>query len=205
MVTRSKSNKKQSPDATQLLLDELKEIYSAESQLSRAVPRLSKAVESETLKKMLDTRLEQGERLIDDLEQAFEALNASPGRRKNAAAEGLIAEAREHVQELGQGFALDAVLIGALQKLEHYCIAAWGTAKSLAQAASQKQIVTAMERALDEGKQVDTEMTRMAESEIIPALLSMSGEAEEGEEEEDKTTGGRGKSAGSSSDRHVSH
>jgi ferritin-like metal-binding protein YciE len=177
--------KKQTPDATELLLDELKGIYSAESQLMRAAPRLAKVAETESLRKMLETRLEQGERIIEELDQAFETMNTSPGRRKNVAAEGLIGDAREHIQEVEAGPALDAVLAAAIQKTEHYCIAAWGTAKALAEATGQQQVVKTMERALEEGKKFDAEMTRLAESELTPALLSMSeGEEEEGEEGE---------------------
>jgi hypothetical protein len=107
-----------------------------------------------------------------------EELEESPGRKKNVAAEGLSNDAREHVQEIEEGPALDAVLIGAMQKTEHYCIAAWGTAKSLAQAMEQKTALKTMERALKEGKALDEQLTELAENEVTPALLS-AGEARE--------------------------
>src|SRR5882762_3554717 len=154
MATKAKASRrssKDSPDATELLVLELQEIHSAENQLSRVLPRLAKAAESQKLAGMLEQRLEQGERLIKDIESVFDEMDASPGRKKNVAAEGLINDAREHVQEIEPGPALDAVLIGAIQKTEHYCIAAWGTARSLAQAVGQKTAGQAMERALKEG------------------------------------------------------
>jgi len=133
MAARSKSSKRSqsdSPNANELLVVELQEIYSAESQLSRVLPRLSKSVDSDKLRKMLDERQEEGARILEELDGAFEEMNRTPGRKKNIAAEGLINDVREHVQEIEQGPGLDAVIIASIQKTEHYCIAAWGTAKS---------------------------------------------------------------------------
>jgi ferritin-like metal-binding protein YciE len=173
MATRKTA--KQTPEPEELLLTELRDIYSAEKQLTRALPRLSKAVESDKVRKMLDRRLQEGQRLTEELEKAFEELDATPGRQKNAAAEGLITEAQETLQEIEAGPALDAVLIGAVQKTEHYCIAAWGTAKAFAKATGQKTVIKSMERALDEGKSFDQELTQLAEKEITPALLRGAG------------------------------
>jgi ferritin-like metal-binding protein YciE len=179
----SKRARKESPNATELLLLELQEIHSAENQLSRMLPRVMKAAESEKLQQMLEERQQQGERLIQELESVFDEMEASPGRKKNVAAEGLINDMREHVQEIEQGPALDAVLIAAIQKTEHYCIAAWGTARSLAQAVGEETTVTSMERALQEGKTLDEQLTELAEQEITPQLLATE-EAEEQDEEE---------------------
>lgn len=179
----SKRARKESPDATELLLLELQEIHSAENQLSRMLPRIMKAAESEKLQQMLEERQQQGERLIQELESVFDEMEESPGRKKNVAAEGLINDMREHVQEIEQGPALDAVLIAAIQKTEHYCIAAWGTARSLAQAVGEETAVKSMERALEEGKTLDEQLTELAEQEITPQLLATE-EAEEQDEEE---------------------
>jgi ferritin-like metal-binding protein YciE len=179
----SKRARKESPDATELLLLELQEIHSAENQLSRMLPRIIKAAESEKLQQMLGERQQQGERLIQELESVFDEMEQSPGRKKNVAAEGLINDMREHVQEIEQGPALDAVLIAAIQKTEHYCIAAWGTARSLAQAVGEETTVNSMERALEEGKTMDEQLTELAEQEITPQLLGAE-EAEEQDEEE---------------------
>lgn len=176
---RKLQSKKQSPDINELLVLELQEIHSAENQLTRVLPKLSKAVETEALREMLDERLSQGERLMQEVEAVLEELEGSPGRKKNVAAEGLINDAREHVQEIQAGPALDAVLIGAIQKTEHYCIAAWGTTKALAQAVGQKSAVKAMDRALEEGKELDEQLTQLAEQEVTPALMSQASEEEE--------------------------
>lgn len=180
MPSKNQSNrrsKKESPDATELLVTELQEIHSAESQLARVLPRLVKAANSEALGSMLEERLQQGERIIADVEAALEELDKTPGRKKNVAAEGLVSDVREHVQEIASGPALDAVLIGALQKTEHYCIAAWGTTRALAAAVGHKNAVKAMERALKEGKEVDDQFTTLAEQEVTPALLAQFEEA----------------------------
>ncbi len=185
MAAKSQSKKRssrqhESPDANELLVMELQQIHSAETQLARQLPRFSKAVESQTLRSLLDKRLEEGERIIKEVESALDDLEESPGRRRNVAAEGLINDAREHVQEIEPGPALDAVLIAGIQKTEHYCIAAWGTAKALARAVDEKTAASAMERALKEGGQYDERLTELAEKEITPALLS--GESAESED-----------------------
>jgi ferritin-like metal-binding protein YciE len=183
MATKRKSSgrsEKDSPDATELLVLELQEIHSAESQLSRVLPRLSKALDSEELGTLMEERRAEGERIIKEIEAVFDEMEESPGRKKNVAAEGLINDAREHVQEIEAGPALDAVLIGAMQKTEHYCIAAWGTAKTLAQAVGQKAATRAMDRALKEGGPFDERLTKLAAEEITPALLAAA-QSEDGE------------------------
>jgi ferritin-like metal-binding protein YciE len=184
MATKAKARRrssKDSPGANELLVLELQEIHSAENQLARMLPRLAKAVQSQKLAAALELRLEQGERLIKDIETVFDEMEESPGRKKNVAAEGLINDAREHVQEIEPGAALDAVLIGAIQKTEHYCIAAWGTARALAKAVGQKTASKAMEAALKEGTPFDEQLTELAEQEITPALLSGQAEDEDSE------------------------
>ena len=181
-----------SPDASELLVLELQQIHSAESQLSRVLPRLSKAAQSQALRDMLDERLEEGERVLKEVEFALEELDESPGRRKNVAAEGLIGDVREHIQEIAPGPALDAVLIAGIQKTEHYCIAAWGTARSLAQATDEGATVKAMDRALKVGGPFDEKLTKLAEEEITPALLSEDSGEEESEGDETEATSGDG-------------
>jgi ferritin-like metal-binding protein YciE len=189
----ARSRQKQSPDGQELLVLELQEIHNAESQLSRVLPRLMKAVQSEELRSQLEERLAQGERLVQEVESALEEMEETPGRKKNIAAEGLINDAREHVQEIEPGPALDAVLLAAIQKTEHYCIAAWGTAKSLATSCDEDSVVTAMDRALEEGKRMDQELTQLAEQKINPQLMQGGEESsdEEESEEGEVSDGGR--------------
>jgi ferritin-like metal-binding protein YciE len=195
MASRKQNRtRKESLDGNELLVLELQEIHSAESQLARTLPRLAKAVDSEELRNSIEERLSQGERLIGEIESALEEMDESPGRRRNVAAEGLISDAREHVQEIESGPALDAVLIGSLQKTEHYCIAAWGTARSLASSAGQNEVVQCMERAIKEGEQVDEKLTKLAEEKINPQLFAQ--ESQEGEESEEESSRSRSSGRG---------
>lgn len=181
----AKRPRKQTPEPTELLLTELREIYSAENQLTKALPRLSNVIQSEGVRELMNRRLEQAEELIADIENVFEELEVQPGRTKNVAAEGLLRDAQEHVQKIEKGPALDAVLIGAVQKLEHYCIAAWGTSRAFAEALGVESAAEAMQRAIDEGKELDEEFTQIAENEVNPAMLE-AGEGEEGLEDEEQ-------------------
>jgi ferritin-like metal-binding protein YciE len=196
---RSKSasggrTQKTTPEPMELLHTELSEIYSAENQLMKAAPRISKAIDSEPVRELMNRRLEQGEQLIADLENVFQEMGQNPNRKKNVAAEGLLRDTLDHIQEIQRGPSLDAVLIGAVQKLQHYCIAAWGTSRAFGEALGQETTVTVMERVLEEGKDLDEEFTRLAEEEINPAML------EAGEEVDDETARRRRGRRGSSGD-----
>ena len=156
--------------ARDILVNELKEIHSAERQLSRVLPRLMKRVESEPLRKKLEERQGQGEILIQGLDEAFNQMEVTKARPKNVAVEGLIEDINQHLEEIKDTKLLDPVLLASIQKVEHYCIAAWGTARSLADRQGERTVVKLMERALKEGKQYDDEMTQLAESEVNPEM-----------------------------------
>jgi ferritin-like metal-binding protein YciE len=196
------TREKAAPDGTELLALELQQIRSAESELSRTLPSLAEAVESEELRELLELREKQGKRLLGELEAAFDELEEEAPPKKNVAAEGLIAAVQEHVREIEEGPALDAALIAGIQKVEHYCIAAWGTARSLAKATGHKATVRAMDQELKEGKELDEKLTEVAEKEITPALLAEEMEDDgEGAEEEGKQSGRKRGEGGSS--RHA--
>ena len=182
---------KQTPEPMDMLHTELAGIYSAENQLTKAAPRLSKAVENETLREMLDRRVEQAEQLIEEIDAIFAEMKHTLPRKKNVAAEGLLRDAVQHLQEIPRGPALDATLSGAVQKLEHYCIAAWGTTRSFAQAMGEETTVEVMERVLEEGKAMDEELTELAEGEVNPAMLEAGEEEMEEEGETPRRRGGR--------------
>ena len=182
---------KTAPEPMEMLHTELAEIHSAENQLMKAAPRLVKAVENETLREMLDRRVEQAEQLIEDIDGVFEEMGHAMPRKKNVAAEGLLRDALQHIQEIPRGPALDATLIGAVQKLEHYCIAAWGTTRAFAQAMGEETTVEVMQRVLEEGKALDEELTELAESEVNPAMMESGEDGEEMEEEQTPRRRGR--------------
>jgi ferritin-like metal-binding protein YciE len=182
--TGKSERERAAPDGAELLALELQQIQSAESQLSSVLPSLAEAVESEQLRELLELREKQGERILGELAAAFGELEEDPPKKKNVAAEGLIEAAQEHIRELEEGPALDAALIAGIQKVEHYCIAAWGTARSLAEATGHKTTVLAMEQELKDGRSLDEKLTELAEKEITPALLSEGVEDEGSEDEE---------------------
>lgn len=197
--TGKSTGERTAPDGTELLALELQQIRSAESELSRILPSLAQAVESEDLKELLELREQQGKRLLGELEAAFDELGEQAPKKKNAAAEGLIEAVQEHVREIEEGPALDVALIAGIQKVEHYCVAAWGTARSLAKATGHKTTVRAMEQELKDGKKLDEKLTELAENEITPALLSeeMEDEEEGGEEQGGSQTGRKRGESGS--------
>lgn len=176
-----------------MLVTELKEIHSAERQLSRALPRLAKQASSEALREMLEQRREQGTVLVERIEDALEEMQTTKGRHKNVADEGLIEDMQQHLEEVEDDRLVDPLLLASIQKIEHYCIAAWGTAKSMGQLLGAQKVVDTMEEVLEQGKEFDDQMTRLAEEEINPQMLDEGGavedEEEEEEDEEEKTSG----------------
>jgi len=164
-----------------LLATELKEIHSAERQLSRALPRLSKKVQTDRLREMLEERREQGAFLIERIEDALEDMQVSKGRQKNVAAEALIEDMAQHMEEAEEEVLVEPVLLASIQKIEHYCIAAWGTAAAMGRLLGQENVVQTMEQVLEQGKRFDQEMTKLAEEEVNPRML------EEEDEDEDET------------------
>jgi ferritin-like metal-binding protein YciE len=158
-----------SPD--DILATELKEIYSAERQLIRTLPKLSKRVQNPRLKEMLDTRREQGENLVNELDETFDSMEVTKSRPKNVAAEGLLEDLNQHLEEIQDDKMIEPLLIAGIQKVEHYCIAAWGTARSMGRLLGEERVVRSMDRVLGEGRQLDDELTRLAEEEVNPAML----------------------------------
>jgi ferritin-like metal-binding protein YciE len=167
-----------------LLLTELKQIYSAERQLSRALPRFAKQVTTDQLRQLLEQRREQGAKLIEQIEDAFEDMHTSRGRQKNIAAEGLIEDTQQHLEEVEDDSLVDPLLLAGVQKIEHYCIAAWGTAASMGRLLGAGKVTKTMEQVLKEGKEFDKQMTRLAEEEVNPQML-------DGKDEEEESASGK--------------
>ncbi len=114
---------------------------------------------------------EQTEHQVERLEQALEKLGARPGRKVCEGMRGLIEEAQSELEDHDKGPILDAVIVGAQQRMEHYEIAAYGTIAALAKAAGQQEIAELMAQTLQEEKQADERLTQLAESELNPAAI----------------------------------
>lgn len=167
--------------AHELFVEELKDIYSAEKQAVRAYPRLTKAVRSPELKEAMQEHLEQTQGHLERLEQVFEKLEERPGGKTCNGMKGLLEEVTEHVDEIGPGPVLDAALIGALQRVEHYEIAAYGTVSAFAEATGEQEILRLLEATLAEEKETDEKLTQVAKNVNAEAIS----ESEDGDDEEE--------------------
>ena len=168
-----------------LLLDELKDIYSAEKQSVRVYPRLAKAIESEELKEALQGHLEETKEQVERLDQVFEKLEKRGGGKTCEAMKGLIEEGQEILEEVEAGPVRDAALIGAAQRMEHYEIAAYGTVISLAKALGHEEVATLLGQTLEEEKRTDEKLTQISESVNRQALESSDDDDENDEDAED--------------------
>lgn len=176
----------------ELYIEELRDIYSAEEQLTKALPKLAKAATSEELRAGFEEHLEQTKGHVERLDQIFEALGEKPSGKKCRGMEGLIAEGKELMEEGEfEGEALDAGLISAAQRVEHYEIAAYGSVRTYANILGEEEAVSLLEQTLEEEKETDQKLTGLAET----INLEASEEGAEEEEEEASAPPRKGKAA----------
>jgi ferritin-like metal-binding protein YciE len=141
-------------------LEELADLYDAEKQLVKALPKMAKAAENEQLREGFEEHLEQTEQHVERLEQVFEHFGEKAKAKKCRAMAGLLEEGQELIKEK----AGDAALICAAQKVEHYEIAAYGSLKSWAEFMEENDAAELLEETLDEEKTTDDKLTEIAES-----------------------------------------
>jgi ferritin-like metal-binding protein YciE len=147
-----------------LMLDELKDLYNAENQLVKALPKMAKASSAPDLTTAFQEHIEQTHEHVERLDRIFEQLGVSPRGKKCHAMEGLIEEGKELIDADLQETAKDAGIIGAAQKVEHYEIAGYGTARAHAQRLGMHEVVQLLEETLAEEKQADAKLTHLAEA-----------------------------------------
>jgi ferritin-like metal-binding protein YciE len=148
----------------ELLVDELKDIYSAENQIVKALPKMAKRVSSPELKRAFERHLEETRRQVERLDQIGEALEIKLTGKKCKGMEGLIEEGKEIMEEDFDENAIDAGLIGAAQKVEHYEIAAYGTARTHAMLLGYNKVARLLQQTLNEEGATDKKLTQLAES-----------------------------------------
>ena len=148
----------------ELLVDELKDIYSAENQIIKALPKMAKSASSPELKRAFERHLEETRRQVERLDQIGQALDVKMTGKKCKGMEGLIEEGKELMEEDLDENALDAGLIGAAQKVEHYEIAAYGTARTHAEMLGYTKAAKLLQQTLDEEGATDKKLTQIAES-----------------------------------------
>jgi ferritin-like metal-binding protein YciE len=149
-----------------LLIEDLKDLYDAEHQITKALPKMAKAASSQELKNAFEEHLTQTENHIKRLEQVFESMGKKATRKTCQAMKGLVEEGSETMKEDADPEVMDAALIGAAQKVEHYEIASYGTVATYAQMLGHNQAVQLLRATLQEEKQTDDKLTMLAERKI---------------------------------------
>ena len=147
----------------QLYVDELKDLYSAETQLVKALPKLAKASSHARLRQSFEEHLRQTSEQVSRLEQIFDTLGEKAGGKKCVGMEGLVKEGVETMQEKYGDTVMDAAIIAAAQRVEHYEIAAYGTVRAFAELLGESNHVPLIDQTLEEEKQADEQLTRLAE------------------------------------------
>jgi len=155
-----------------LYLNELRDLYSAESQLIDALPKMAEAATAPELKQAFLDHLEQTHGHAERLEQIFDELGEKPSGETCAAMKGLIKEGEDYIQAGGNGDVRDAGLIGAAQRVEHYEIAAYGTTRAIAQRLGEASAVELLQETLDEESEADALLTDIAESHVNASASS---------------------------------
>ena len=166
------------------LVEEIRDLYNAEKQLVKALPKMAKGAESDELREAFETHLEETEGQVTRLERVFELLGEKPRGKHCAGMAGIVEEGSEKLQEDLEGSVLDAVLISSAQKVEHYEIGAYGTAIAWAEALGLGEVCDVLNETLEEEKAADEKLSALAESGINQAATA--GESEEGEEMEEE-------------------
>jgi ferritin-like metal-binding protein YciE len=176
-----------------LLVEELRDIYDAEKRLTKAIPKMAKKAENEELRSALEEHLQETQGQIARLEEAFEHLGEKAKGKPCAGMRGIIEEGDEHMSEDYEDDDLrDAVIIGSAQRVEHYEMAAYGTAIAHARLLEQEEVVRLLEESLEEEKAADARLTEIAES----VVNLEAADQEEGDEGEDVLVmPGRGRQA----------
>jgi ferritin-like metal-binding protein YciE len=153
-------------DLNELFLDTLKDIYYAEKQILKALPKMAKAANSDKLRTAFEKHHDETEGQIERLEQIFEQLGKAARGKKCEAIEGILDEGKEIMDEYADTPALDAGLLAAAQAVEHYEISRYGTLKAWAAKLDMPQAVKLLEQTLAEEKNTDETLTKIAETAV---------------------------------------
>jgi ferritin-like metal-binding protein YciE len=150
----------------ELYVHELKDLYDAERQILKALPKMAKAASNRELQRAFQKHEKQTERQVQRLDRIFKELGETPGRKKCKGMEGLITEGQELIRERPDPDVLDAGLIAAAQKVEHYEMAGYGTARTYAQQLGHDRHAELLQQTLDEEGETDKLLTELAVSSV---------------------------------------
>ena len=155
-----------------LYLEQLKDLYSAETQLVDALPKMAERASSSDLKQAFQNHLRQTEEHVSRLEKIFQEIGESPKGHTCEGMKGLIREGEEMIKMKGDAKVIDAGLIAAAQRVEHYEIAGYGTVRTYAEMLGKPQHVSLLERTLKEEEMADEKLTQLAESHVNEEAMS---------------------------------
>jgi ferritin-like metal-binding protein YciE len=162
---------------TQLMEDEIKDLYSAENQLLKALPKMAKKASCPTLKAAFTSHLKETEGHVARLEAIGKTLDMKLSGKKCKAMEGLIEEGKEVLEEEGAPSLIDAALIGAAQRVEHYEMAAYGSTRAMAESLNEKKVVDLLQKTLNEEGAADKKLTKIALEEVLVEAAELDQEA----------------------------
>ena len=154
-----------------LYIDELRDLYNAEGQLLKALPKMAKGASSEELKDAFEKHLEQTKSHLERLEEVFEDIGEKPKGKTCRAMKGLIEEGSEILEEDGEESVIDAGIIVAAQKVEHYEIASYGSVRTFAQLLGKDRSADLLQTTLDEESEANELLTKLAEDIVNPEAL----------------------------------
>jgi len=154
------------------LLDELKDLYSAEKQLTKALPKMARAAASQDLKTAFESHLEETQGHVERLDKIFETLGKSPRGKTCHGMQGLVEEGSEMISELDKGAVRDAGLISAAQRVEHYEMAGYGSVREFASLLGQNEIASLLGETLEEEKAADEKLTGISKKVNPQAMKS---------------------------------
>ena len=156
-----------------LYVDELKDIHSAERQLLRALPRMAKAADSPDLRAAFESHLKETEKQVERLDKIFAELEKKATGKKCKGMEGLLEEGKEMMEEEAEPAVMDAALIAAAQRVEHYEIAAYGCVRNYAELLGYSSAARLLQQSLDEEEAADKKLSQLAEGGINEAAVAV--------------------------------
>lgn len=169
----------------QLYVDELRDLYSAETQMVKALPKMAKASSHSELRQAFEEHLRQTSEQVSRLEQIFDMLEEKPSGKKCLGMDGLVKEGAETMKEGYDDAVMDAAIIGAAQRVEHYEIAGYGTVRTFAELLGEEEHVSLLQQTLTEEKETDEKLTQLAEQ------INAKAEGEQDQEMETESTPSR--------------
>jgi len=187
----------------QLLQEQLRDIYDAEKQLVKALPKMAKAADSEELGEAINEHLEVTKGHVQRLEQVFEKLGTKAKGKTCAAMKGLVEEGEEVIAQDATGQMKDLAIIAAAQRVEHYEIAAYGTVRTFSERLGNEEVAELLQETLTEEEETDERLTEISET-LLDAVGEMEGTEEEeegaeiGEQEQEPAQAGKPKTRKSS-------